>query len=340
MVSPVPSTSTQNPPLSYADRVKKSQGIPPSSASTSAPSATRPIPRSISTSSSSAPPPPKPAQAQASLSTGNVEIAAKEEQLAVSTDSVSKPTDTNGGLDVTHASPVGGSSSAPASKVTSPPVVNVWNVRKAQMARGLPSQPLSDPSSSTAQKHSSNPSPNTSIPPSSAASPSINGSSIPASQQNGRNAHPPADINGSDSKLKVLRDPPEQPQFAQGNTTRVPDLEDASAWPEVGKMGAAPISSGTRRGAATGKEREAHAEQKESGAEKEKEAGVAGTGPSQKKSKFASYKASRFPAVWRVVARRHRLCTPIVRPPCFTRGMIVNAKLHRWATTFCDIPVH
>lgn len=276
MVSTVPSSSTQNPPLSYADRVKKAQGIPPSNAAPSASSSSRQPPRTSSFTVPAAPVPQWPIPQPSPVR--NQEPAAKEDPAPLPAEPVTKSAEPNGDVKSAHANPVGEPSSASAPKQQqSPPVVNVWNLRRQQMAssRGLAPRPGPEPSSSQVPKPAP-PSPLDQPAPLHATPSGLtNGSPASTSQENGHSAVPASPIDAAnETKSTSAHDQAAQPQVTPATAAPLPHLKDAAAWPEVGKIATAPVAVANRR---PGKERE---EVKEVSVEKE--GSIAG----QKKSTY------------------------------------------------------
>lgn len=82
------------------------------------------------------------------------------------------------------------------------------------------------------------------------------------SQQNGRNGHVAGPVNGNEVKNRKPRDPKDVSQPSQADAAPLPSLEDANAWPAVGKP-ATPVISSSKR---SEKDRE---EQKETSKERE-----------------------------------------------------------------------
>ena len=238
MVSNV-QNSAQTPPLSYADRVKKSQRANAASSTSSQ----RPPARSQPSSASVSVPP----TAAKGAKSPDTESAAKQPQGAppAPVDLQPSPPDTprkaseskpvNGQASSSSVDPVAGPSSTPVKKTTAPPAVNVWNLRKERMAQAHTQQPgKGSESSPLAQTSTTNdPGPISATP---ATSSSVS-ASIPAQKEpEASSSAPPPKAAAADSRAPTEED--DDPWVVRPNrapaAVLLPRL-DATSWPEVGK---------------------------------------------------------------------------------------------------------
>jgi hypothetical protein len=229
--------SIRPPPLSYADRVKKSQRSDLSAAAT----AQRPQARSnLSSPSPAGLSAPKVASSSGDLLAkqhGATQVTS-DRQASSSPDTVRKATEKRLVEEETsssNAGPVAGPSSEPVKRVAAPPVVNVWSLRKEQMVRVHSQQPLRTVGPSS-RASSSNVKPAILSPPASAT---LGQPSTPTSVQKDTetavSSPPNAAVtlstptrNEDDADTWVVR-----PHLAP-TAIPLPRL-DAMSWPEVGK---------------------------------------------------------------------------------------------------------
>lgn len=238
MVSNV-QNSAQTPPLSYADRVKKSQRANAASSTSSQ----RPQPRSQPSPASAATPP----NATKGPKSPDAETAAKQQQGAppVPADRQPSSLDTprkaieqrpvNGQTSSGSVDPVAGPSSTPTKKAAAPHTVNVWSLRKEQMARALSQQTTQGTESSsqarTASANDSGPAPAAPTASSSASA----STSVQKEPEVSSSIAPPKTVAAD------IGAPPEEdddPWIVRPNrapaAVPLPRL-DATSWPEVGK---------------------------------------------------------------------------------------------------------
>lgn len=280
MVSPTPSTSA-NPPLSYAERAKKAQNIKPrgpsqhvlpsnvsiASNSTIAPSVEHPPP---STASKPPAPPSGPSSVSSVLEkpTTTTSVPSFISAHADSTEppsplSAAVPNEPNGHPKHSVSPATSTSSAALAPKTAPTPPVNVWTVRKEQMAQARalnqprapqpsalspkPAQPVNQQTQASAavsqrDVRSEVPDATTSRRTIPSSLPSQNPGltqrvvSVPATSS-------AVATNGSSSHANLNDDPFTVRPRAQAMAAAMPpSVEDVESWPEVGK---APTASAT-----------------------------------------------------------------------------------------------
>ncbi|KAJ3559164.1 hypothetical protein NM688_g507 [Phlebia brevispora] len=283
MVS-APSSSAQKQPLSYADSARKAQGIRnanasiaqrrqlqiatvPLASSAQAPSAGHALAMSLNSHAAS-----KPLTDPTPLMTSPP--PPETEPASKGTNGDSHPPSVDSSI---------GSSSPSVVKISNPPVFNVWNARKermAQQAQAMAQSQQSRPTAPSPQKpmDSDRPTESSSL----VENPDIpQPSPTPSGVPNGQHT----DVNRADesslSSAVASTAPPSnssrpskgedawsaRPHLTQGTPPALPHLDDASAWPEVGKGALATASSSRSR---SGAEREAE-EPKSEGQETEGE---------------------------------------------------------------------
>lgn len=272
MVSPAPSTST-NPPLSYAERAKKAQNIKPralsqlaspsnasvTSTQTIAPSADRAVPPATKPVTA---PPPGPSHPPSVLEKPNV-TASSSGSTSVQANSTrppsplsppaSRPNEPNGHQKYAPA-PSSIPTSTTAPKTVSVPPVNVWNVRKEQMAqaRALNQSRAPQPSASSLKSPQSvnqDPTPPAGVrsdvsdavsqPAASSSTPptGVTSQRVPGSATTGATNGPSSHANSNDDPFTV------RPRTAQSSVAAVPpSMDDVESWPEVGKTPTAAVA--------------------------------------------------------------------------------------------------
>ncbi|KAI0635318.1 hypothetical protein C8Q77DRAFT_697325 [Trametes polyzona] len=267
MVSPAPLAAANSPPLSYAERAKKaqnarsppqvaqqravSQGTPSSAANSTSTAPTfassRPAGLVSSSISSKASPPSHLAGDAQPSSASQPHSAATSKVATPSTGDQPAASRSNG--DVNHA----GDSAPSAQKQTSAPPVNVWAVRKEQMAaRGL-SQSRSTNSVSAMPSHYPAPALATSqsapdaVPL--AASASAASTSAPA-----KTSSATPSINGQLAAASDYDDPFIVKPGRSPPTLTPPAIDDAESWPQVGQAVATPPQASNGRTEAKAKE--------------------------------------------------------------------------------------
>ena len=265
MVYPAPLAGAANPPLSYAERVKKAQNAKPSAQSAPQRSVSQGAFPMISAASSSAVRPaaaPTPSAAPLKATPSTPLSSDSRISSAAPLSSSSKPTmppshdvalepRPNGDLTSQPGSDSGASApnSAPAPKQAAAPPVNVWNVRKEQMARVLtqsrPSQSL--PSSQSAPSALLSPTKESFqeislVPPVSAIAGAdvVSTRTSPAPKTNGHST-PPTTVDYDDPfVVRPGRSPASLSQTP-------PAIDDTENWPEVGQAAAAqPITENAK----------------------------------------------------------------------------------------------
>ncbi|GJE86439.1 LAM domain-containing protein [Phanerochaete sordida] len=241
MVSNV-QNSAQPPPLSYADRVKKSQRA------NAAPSTSAPRPQAR------AQPPPAgaaaiPNAAKAANPPAAEPLAKQQPQGDFPAPSASQPSspDTprkapeqkplNGQPSSSSVDPVAGPSSAPAKKPAAPPAVNVWSLRKERMAQVLSQQTAKSPDSSLQPAAATTSDSSTAPPPPAASSSAPVSTSAQKEPEASSSAVPTKAVspdvqtpNEEEYDPWVVRPNRASPAVA----VPAPRL-DATSWPEVGK---------------------------------------------------------------------------------------------------------
>ncbi|OCH84757.1 hypothetical protein OBBRIDRAFT_839472 [Obba rivulosa] len=258
MVSPPASSNPR--PLSYADRAKKAQNLKPQNApqqrispqNASAPSSSIPAPNAPSSSTMTTSRPSSPVPAPASTVKGS-----------------------NG--DASHADLSPAPSAAPQQKAAAPPPVNVWTLRKEQMAAQVrartnqgPSQEKPPPSKDDSEQTIS-PSPfspqavafsntlpavaTTSATAQNIANHHTSPATTPVSATNG---HAPLPNSPSDDPFIVR--PNIAPRPVVQPATLPPAIDDAESWPEVGKSVTTPNEGSSRRSESREKESGEHAD--------------------------------------------------------------------------------
>ena len=227
MVAQPQSTTTKPPPLSYADRARnhtKREGSPSKPAVNGASVNTLPP---VSTSG-----PSKPAAA-IKVSSPNPKLppslSAPSMRQPTTSNSSARSTETNSSLSVNgHPQTINGHPPSTSETITPPhPPVNVWNLRREQMAQSQATQrspgvpPAKDPPPS---KPSQDRDPNT-------------GSGLRDGVASSRSANSGSAISPENDDPFVVKPRSLQPP------NPVPPVEDKESWPEVGSSITPPIST-------------------------------------------------------------------------------------------------
>ncbi|EKM56538.1 uncharacterized protein PHACADRAFT_253726 [Phanerochaete carnosa HHB-10118-sp] len=237
--------SAQSPPLSYADRVKKSQRANAApSTSSQRPQAGSQSPSASAVTQPNAAKAAKPPAAEPPAKLQQVAPPAPTDRQSSSPVTPRKAAEhkpINGQPSSSTVDPVAGPSSTPAKKAAAPPMVNVWSLRKEQMARAHSQQTTkSSESSSQAPVLSlKDPSPASTAPIASIASTASSSASASTFAQKEPEASsstlPP---KPAAADLPASTEEEDDPWVVQPNRapTAVPlPRLDATSWPEVGK---------------------------------------------------------------------------------------------------------
>lgn len=250
------SSSTQKQPLSYADSARKAQGIH----NPTSPTIQRRPPQQPSVAASSSSTTSSQVGDSAIISGVNARpVPAADAPSLISAASPKVTEGTTGTNEGSHPpfDLMASSSSAPANKASSAPVVNVWNVRKERMAQAH-SQPSTSSQASSIlatqkqlnsshQAESSHVSESSESTRNTSSAPSLNGS---------QRHHAPSDSTPMPSgNFSVVSQPriskgddpwSVRPSAAQTVVPPLLHLDDAAAWPEVGKAVPSASASSSR----------------------------------------------------------------------------------------------
>lgn len=233
MVSPVPNAA-KSPPLSYADRVKKSQRNGAANASP----AQRPLSQSVTSPVAS----PRtngpqgtvfsPSATVSSKSSSEVSKSPQRQPIAPpQAEKSTAPRQTNGEAHPADVEPVAGPSSSTSKKVPAPPGANVWDLRKVHLAAKVAPQSLPQQPGEAYQGLPASKGPTASAPPADIAPPAPSQKNIsvtPATKSAPVQERPLARATEEDEDAWVVR-PDRAPAAVRLNRL------DASSWPEVGK---------------------------------------------------------------------------------------------------------
>lgn len=267
MVSNVQDSMPVLQPLSYADRVKKSQRKDAVPAGIPQRQQPRSMPSPLSSATLSAPKVAKPPALEPSVQQREVPALA-DRPAQSSPDVTAKPPKAkpvNGETSSSSVDPMAGLSSVPVKKVAPQPAVNVWSLRKEQMARAHTQQVPrgSDPSSQATTSSASVPdsTPVSSLSGQISASASVE---VKDAELVGDETTPDPTGSGStapgeeDEYTWVVR-----PHLAPA-AVPLPPL-DATSWPEVGKASLEHPSSSSQAENSGGSEREEKAKKEAQG---------------------------------------------------------------------------
>lgn len=233
MVSPAPS-APQNPPvLSYADRAKKAHNASSQPSSSTRPQSQPPPANPLPPTTTSAALPTSAPDPGASLTPASGSANHRPSQQTAST-----PTSGDFELPVqdtpndasSHNAKLTSPISEPPTKSAAPPKVNVWNLRKEQMAQARATSHV-QPAPGHANTRTAQPQ-EASVSRAPDGPSSTNGSTADAS---GSSQKPSINGNGIDTlQHGQKKSPPTQVSRA------VPPVDDATSWPTVGTAVAGP----------------------------------------------------------------------------------------------------
>lgn len=257
MVSPSATSSSKAPPLSYADRAKKGQNIkPPNQPQPNQPAAkpSNILTNSASANSSGTEPSTTPSKPMNADDAQNPSASPSRPQAApasppASASDPSAPKGMNGDTPAApEAPPVNAAPAAATASTPLKPVVNVWSLRKEQMAQQAaarsqsstqPPPPLATSIPSTSQRPNTSKSP---LPASQNAGPQISSRVTPLQPTDASHPKPRTkpQINGANTDIDEEDDPfvvKMSPNVSRRPLSSAPPpaAVDAESWPEVGK---------------------------------------------------------------------------------------------------------